>query len=227
MVECNKKNQSVYSKVPVILLLMMVLSLWNGCYYDHGLSTSDYDVVITYYDQEVDFSQFSTYTLPDSIVHIVTDNDQPEISRNFDQLIINQVVANMNDLNYIRNTSPQVNPPDLAMVIAVTSSNNFQAIYNYSWGGYWGYYGYGWGGGYGIYYPPYWWGGGVVNYETGTILILMIDPARTDEGSQLLGAIWAGTINGLLGDSPASVQTRLTNEINQAFRQSPYLGAAN
>ena len=47
----------------------------NSCYTDYGLTTSDYDVVLTRYNKETDFASFRTYALPDTIFHIVGDEE--------------------------------------------------------------------------------------------------------------------------------------------------------
>jgi len=80
----------------------------------------------------------------------------------------------------------------------------------------WGY-GPGWGGGY-PYVPV------VTSYTTGTLIIDMIDPNNPNTSEEIIPIIWSAFLNGLVTGSEASIQTRVTNGINQAFDQSPYLG---
>ena len=215
-----KKNQIRYISITLLVGMVLILA---ACYSDYGLSTKDYDVVATAYKKDNDFSKYKTYSMTDEIVHIGEDGEPVDGPGDYDQLIIDQVVSNMAAIGYRRETNPAVNPPDIAIVIAITTSTNIQSYYSYNWGGYWGGY-YGWGYG-GYYYPPYWWGGTVVVYQTGTVIIDMIEPTEGD--NPIYGSVWFATINGLLDDTPANVRSRLVTEIDQAFNQSPYLRTSN
>jgi len=55
-------------------------------------------------------------------------------------------------------------------------------------------------------------------------LIEMVDYGQTIS-EQRITSVWLGAVTGLAGDTQASVQTRLSNNINQLFIQSPYLYA--
>jgi hypothetical protein len=215
------KHMNFLSRFIVVPLLGLFIILLNGCYSDHGLATDEYDVVATYYKENLDYTSFKTYTMPDTIVHIVDEGEEDELGRANDQLILSLVAENMQALGYRRITNPQVEKPDLGIVIAATSATNLQVYYNYSWGGYWGY------PGYGYYYPPYWWGPTVEEYRTGTVFINMADPDEFDQDQKLLATVWLGVINGLLEDTKSNIRDRLTRDINQAYTQSPYLGTSN
>ena len=53
----------------------------------------------------------------------------------------------------------------------------------------------------------------------------MIDPDKIN-GDGTYGAVWGARINGVVSNSStANVNTRITTRINDAFTQSPYLGA--
>ena len=111
-------------------------------------------------------------------------------------------------------------PPDFVIIAGVTVTDNYGAAYYPGWG-YWG--GWGWWGGYpGWGYP----GGTVVySYTTGTIFISMIDPAEIN-GDGTYGAVWGARINGVVSNSStANTNSRITQRINDAYAQSPYLGA--
>jgi hypothetical protein len=56
----------------------------------------------------------------------------------------------------------------------------------------------------------------------------MFDPNNLDTGEQLLPAVWAGALNGLLSGSSASdIESRIVRGIDQAFTQSPYLSGGS
>jgi len=133
----------------------------------------------------------------------------------------------------------------------------------YGWGGYWGWgwsYGYGgyykslkstsdsqyWGGYWGGYYPYYpSWGYTSYSYETGTVMIELIDgksltnfydfmDGKTeDEISDLppdsipeIDYRWQAFVNGVVSDYQDYNSDRLERGINESFDQSPYIHAA-
>jgi hypothetical protein len=52
----------------------------------------------------------------------------------------------------------------------------------------------------------------------------MIDNAKFNSQSQILGAVWAGAANGVLDNSTgADIKARTLNAVHQMFDQSPYL----
>ena len=48
----------------------------------------------------------------------------------------------------------------------------------------------------------------------------MADPQNQESSD----ALWVAGINGILEDTSSGISTRLNNNIDQAFVQSPYLG---
>ena len=58
-------------------------------------------------------------------------------------------------------------------------------------------------------------------YTTGSLVIAMSDQNNSDETN----ALWVAGINGLMSESTtADISVRIDTNIDQAFRQSPYLG---
>jgi hypothetical protein len=51
----------------------------------------------------------------------------------------------------------------------------------------------------------------------------MIDVANWNPDSPGDSPVWSAALNGLVGDTRSGAATRITNGINQAFAQSPYL----
>jgi hypothetical protein len=91
--------------------------------------------------------------------------------------------------------------------------------YGYGWGGYggpgWGYYGYGYGG-YGRVGPVST-TTRVVEYETGTLIVDIVD-ARSDE------LIWRGTVSDIsISNKPSKMQKNITKAIERMAKQSARL----
>ena len=212
-----------------VLVLGMVTLLLAGlsCYPYTAPNTSDYDVVVSLYDQNVDFGSLRTFSMPDSVMHLFGEDgeDLEDISRIHDAAILSRVANNMARYGYTREMDPESNPPDVFILVGVTSSTFFGADYvgGGYWGWYWGYYP-GYGPGWGWLYPPYW-GGGYVTYEyaVGTLLIVMADLEEADIDNRVIPVYWLGALNGVLSENPATARLRLNAGIDQAFEQSPYL----
>ena len=206
----------------LVLALIGVLSaflMWS-CSPDSGLtSAADFDVIITQYDTDKDFSTFVTYFLVDSIEHIVPEGEEDNITHEYDQQILDRVAKNMNNLNYqqIIDTTG-VGLPDLALKVSVTTTIwQGWSYYPGWWGGWWGGYPPGWGPWYPGYVVP-------TSFSTGTVLVDMYDMGAYIPDPNVVPTIWVAGIDGLLGDSKTNTEYRLDRDIDQSFRQSPYLG---
>jgi len=200
-------------------LLILSSFVLYSCYPDYGLTTSDYDTVITMYDNSADFNK-PTYAMPDTVVHFVEAGEEDNVDRSKDALILSTIANNMTRLGYERvPVDTSADAPDFVILVGVTVTDNYGTAY-YPGYGYWG--GWGWWGG----YPGWGYPGGSVTYSytTGTIFMTMIDPEKHIEGSQTFGAVWLARINGVVSSS-LNTSTRITQRINDAFNQSPYLGA--
>lgn len=213
----KKKNKIWQKYLPILFLFGLVINL-TSCYTDYGLTSADYDIVLTKYDKTTDFQSLKTFSLVDSIFHI-TDDDEPDsdlLSRKYDKLVISTIRTNMLDLGYTEIAEPtDQNKP--AVVIAIQALGT--QIDQYYTGGYYPGWGWGWGGWWGGYYPPY---VGKSTYYVGSIYIDYFDVAASEsDPNDNLVAPWYATINGLL--DAGGTESRITNSINQAFNQSPYL----
>lgn len=206
----------------VVLFSILILStlFLYSCYPDYGLTTSDYDTVITVFDNTADFKK-PTYAMPDTVVHFVEEGEEDNVDRSKDALILRTIADNMARLKYERvPLDTSADAPGFVILVGVTVTDNYGAAYYPGWG-YWG--GWGWWGGYpGWGYP----GGTVVySYTTGTIFMSMLDPDKINS-DETFGAVWLARINGVVSNSSTSnVNNRITTRINDAFNQSPYLGA--
>jgi len=204
-------------------LCLLAAGPWS-CAPDSGFnSIADYDVVITTYVPGADFGGMQTYAMPDSVAHIVDQDNPPieEVTREFDELILATVAGQLELLGYVEEPDPENNPPDIFVPVAVSASS-VTGIY-YDWYPVWGWYPWwpGWGSGWGTYYPV----PTTYSYSMGTIFIDMWDVKNADEGEMKVPVIWNAAINGVLGDTTQGAASRIETSIEKAFSQSPYLGA--
>ncbi|MGB5896498.1 MAG: DUF4136 domain-containing protein [Ignavibacteriaceae bacterium] len=205
----------------IVLFSLLILSsfVFYSCYPDYGLTTADYDTVITLYDKDANFKK-PTYAMPDSVVHLVAEGEEDKVDRSKDALILSTIQSNMTSLGYTKVDTTNPDPPAFVILVGVTVTDNYGQAY-YPGYGYWG--GWGWWGGYPGYGYP---GGSVIySYTTGSIFMSMIDPDKIN-ADETYGAVWLARINGVVSSSTSiNVSSRITQRINDAFNQSPYLGA--
>lgn len=212
------RRWKAYSLARWGMLVLCLLPALTSCYpYDSNKSASDYDITLTQFDKKANFfpqpPPGTTYYLVPEVHHIVPPGQTDTIPTTYDQLILDQVDSNMQTRQYAPDASASPPDPQTNFIITVYVATSTYYGYTY-WGGWWGYGCYCYGG----YYPymqPY-------SFSTGTILINMTDQSQVDTVAQTAPMIWGCAINGLL-DSGAGA-SRITNQINQCFYQSPYLG---
>jgi len=188
------------------------------------VSVQESDVVATLYDPAVNFSGIETYGMPDSIQHIKeNESDTDEISRKYDEDILNLIAANLDARGFQRLDESSPDSPDVLVFVSATEITNWYA-YSYYPGDYWGWYGGypGWGWYY-PYYPSY---GVSYAYTTGTLIVDMVEPDKPDTTTKTIPNLWRGVCNGVLDDVETSKVHRFTDSINQMFAQSPYLQSA-
>ena len=215
----------------VVILLIVSLTYLTGCYPSDTVSYQDLDLVTTVYDTSMDFQTLKTFKMPDSIVHIkdtVDPDNNVDISRDYDDFILDLVKTNLINFGYVEEIDPDNNPPDVILLVSAMASKNYYAYTYYpyywgwygGWGWYWPYYKY-----YYPWYPGYPWGPTYIySYTTGTLIMHMTDPKHaTGDDDKKVPIIWLGAINGLLGSSSPNMENRLEYNINQAFDQSQYL----
>ncbi len=205
----------VYVKKHLLFILLPILAITsNSCYNDYGMSTSDYDVVLTLFDDNANFGQYQTYAILDTVFHITEDGEDSNLlTREFDEDIIQRIESNMLALGFQKQDNPETNTPDVVVVVAATASRNFNI---WTWYPGYGYPGWGWWGGW--YYP---WTS-VTAYDLGTLLFSIVDTEDLDLEEERYNGVWIAGINGILQSSNANL-SRLNGQIDQAFMQSGYL----
>ncbi len=190
-----------------------------ACYPGDVTSIAELDVVMTRYATDYNFGAVTRFTMPDTIVHINTDDPNAiDIPRANDQQTLDKVRANLAALGWMEvdwDDAEAGDPVDVAVLNLATATENTQWWISYPPGGCWYVPCWGWG----WYYPPQ---VGVTSYDAGTYFMVMAD-AEGVAASDTTAAVWGGAINGVLSSSGASNYQRLLTGIDQAFTQSAYL----
>lgn len=196
-----------------ILLVIAILGL-NSCYPSEEIPVTDLDIVITYRNEDVTFSNYETYAISEEVLW---DPDNDIYDGDYDASLIAQIKKNMDALGYVEVLDPDVTTPDLVIVPELIFTDNYLVG---GGGCYYGCWGWGcptcWWGGYPPYYPPSY----VVSYSSGTILIHMVDPAQSGLAGDTKLTVWNGGINGLLRNSLN--ESLLNGYVDTAFDQSAY-----
>ena len=213
---------------PSIAFLALILAvLISGCYPDKIDYVDEYDMAGTMYDHAADFSSYTTFHVLDTVMHITEDGeDDPNLSRQYDEDILQLVRQNMTNKGFTEMTNPDsLNRPDLEILVQAMSTD-FYTYFTY-WYDYWSWYP-GWDWWYPGYpsYPSYPWypgGGYYSSYTTGTLIIEMLDTEVDPDQGEHPGVVWMGLVNGLLTNNISSAKSRIEKQVNQLFEQSPYL----
>jgi hypothetical protein len=178
-------------------------------------------VVSTNYDPQANFASYATFAMPTDTIGLVSESSDDTIitssQSDFPKPVLEAILFNMTSKGYSR-VARNENPDIGINVIVVNDLNVFQQLvypdpFYYPGSYYSGYYGYS-----SYYYYPY------VNtyaYNTGVLLIELVDlKNRTPDNK--VRVIWTA----YLGDiySTISLIDQTESAIDQAFRQSPYIG---
>ena len=144
----------------ILLLTGLFAQLVVSCYPEGADNIEDYDVAITNYDKGADFSAFTTFSIPDTVVYFANDNSAGKPSHEFDDAVIKAVTDNFVAMGYEKVADPTATTPaeDLpSFIVTVSAFSNVNYAYfvdnwynnwNWYWGGWWG-------GPFNPYYPWY------------------------------------------------------------------------
>lgn len=227
------------TKLPFPFTLLAALCVVAGCDSEGFTSSRDYDMVMTMTDPAYDYQQNRTYALiPEVAVlsELIDNSIEIKDKDRWQNVIVPAIHRNMRASGYAEWTG---DPEDADVVVGagIVAAENWSYYSYYPW---WGWYGW--------YYYPYYGPTVAVNYSSGSVLIVMIDPERTtipdtdvpipphdteidvDAGAdgglptlpdgEVYQAIWGAGLHGLLNYASES---KVNNGIDQAFEQSPYL----
>jgi hypothetical protein len=208
-----------------ILLISAVALLALACQKEPYSQDSDGEyLVYTSPAKDVNFSDFRTFDIADSVL-VIGQTKKPYYSKSNNALALIQAYrTNMEELGYIYLPSN----PDAQLGIQVTYAEDTQRFVQYYDDPYWwldypGYWpaGY-WGNWTGWYYPyPV-----TYTYTTNALITDMVDLTAGEENGKLK-IVWSCYIGGPASASINYDVKRMTKAVDQAFAQSPYLKPSN
>jgi hypothetical protein len=187
------------------------------------LSVEDKDVYVTNRDTTVDFSQYRTYAIVDSVKFVSRSFDSAGTTVSSSPLILSTVNEELQRAGFVRTDTSQ--HPDVGISVTVLRFEDEVPVqyYPYVGGAYFGYpatafYGFP---GYAYAYPGYY---GYYQIDIGSISIEMFDlkTARQSKDKKL-NIIWSAVLAGSLADTGSNNGERIVKAIRAAFDQSPYL----
>ena len=223
-----------------LIPLFLTIVLFAACEKDPDLDkVHDQFVVYTQYDTKADFSSFSTFYIPDSVLVITGDTTKQYLPTDQGDEIIDAFVTNMKSKGYTRSTDKS--SADLGIQVSYVKSTYYFSNYDYWWGSYPGYWGASYWGSWGGWYYPF---PSMYSFTTGSLLAEMVDlnsgstsssttTTQTDTttgtsstsstSSKKLTVVWNDYITGLLSGSSNLNLSRIVTAIDQSFEQSTYL----
>ena len=205
-----------------LIIGILLLGLLNSCYKSPDTSQlSSAFVVATNYDNSANFKSYKTFVLPPYVGLISSSSTDSILDPQYGNQILNLIDSQLTARGYTE--VPNNQTADLGIsAMALKETTIVSGWYPGSW---WGYPG--WGGCYWYYcgyypiYPPYY---TTYVYQTGSLIIEMVDLKNIPKGETKLNVIWTNWNGGALGSATNNLNNAL-NSINQAFVQSPYISA--
>jgi hypothetical protein len=204
-----------------IIFISALALLAIGCQKEPYPQDSDNEyLVYTAPAKGVDFTQYATFNLPDSLL-IIGQGEKPHYSQSAKALVLIQAYkANMEKMGYVY--TPSAADADLGVQLTyMIRTERYVQYYDdpYWWLDYPGYWpsGY-WGNWSGWYYPyPV-----TYTYTTNALITDMVD-LQSENADGKLEIVWSSYIGGPASYSIQNDVNRMKESINQAFSQSPYL----
>ncbi len=205
------------TRLLILIGFAAVSVLYTSCTKDPvtNLSNEESRIYITDHDSSVNFSNYNSYSISDSVAVIENGSSSRELSP-VDQAYIDAVKKYMNQAGYTL-VSKKENPDlgvDVNHIINTSTGVISYGDYWYNYGGYWDpyYWGYPDFG----YYIPYAYS--IYQVKEGALSIDILDLKNATENNNI-NVIWTGLIrgSGILDSSVADSQ------VKALFDQSPYL----
>lgn len=199
--------------------LVCLSVIYMGCTKDplNNLTTDESRIYITDHDSSVNFTNYKTYSISDSVA-VIENNKSAKQLNDVDMAYLAAVKKYMNQAGY-QMVSKDDNP-DLAVTVNRIISTQTGVI---SYGDYWG--------DYGGYWDPYYWGypgyGYYIPYaysiysiKEGAISVDLLDLKNASEnGNKKIDVVWTGLIRG----SSIFNANVADSQVQALFEQSPYL----
>ena len=194
------------------------LALLGACRPYYYYETYDQtDMVLTVPEPDRDFEPLSTYALWPEVIDLTEHVEDPiDVDHaRVDPVLLDAVERNMNRLGFAKVADAKADEPDVVAIIGVVAQENWYLYSYYYWyhGWYWYYPG---------YYPPVY----AVSYPTGSVIVMLVKPdeaVKDDAGELNAPVIWVAGVWGSLSDNESYNLDRISDGIDQAFDQSPYL----
>lgn len=197
------KNQNRVLNIGSFLLMVFLTS----CYPDEPYELYNQDIIVTDYNPNFNFGAAKTFAMADSILYLPASKNETA-DRIYDKHILSEIKANMTARGYVLVDTSQVY--DLALVVTmIRVDNSGWVYYPYGW---WGYYGWGY---WGVAVP--------YTFSIGTLHMSLLDKAHLDKPNRIIPMTWVGAINGLVSGLESTNEAKISNGIDQAFIQSPYI----
>ncbi|MHA7129333.1 DUF4136 domain-containing protein [Algoriphagus namhaensis] len=206
------------------LLTMGLLALLSlACTPDGAEYVDELDIVYTNHDPNFNFTSKGTFAIPDEVIKIDVEDVPGEpgfvpdfVDPVYANAILETIKSNMRNYGYTE-VDESANPD---LIILPSAMQTDQLYFYYDWW-YWNWYYPGWGPGWGWYYPGYF-PPQVSRIRTGSVFIQMTDPSN-QSATDKIPVVWTSVVNGLFEGNINSISSRITQTIDQAFEQSPYL----
>jgi len=211
----SRTQRGWISGVYALVILGLIVGLAACTKDSSNLTNAERDVVITLFNTETVFSSFSDYGMLDTVAVV---GDTTAIDPATQTTILNAIKSNMSKYGWTQQTDTTITP-DVILTARVSLIDNYGAYVGYPYYPYYPWYGGGWGIWY-PWYPPT--GGSVYSYTTGTIFIDMLPTSSASPSDSLLASDWVAAVNGVVTQTGNQAQ-RITDRIDQAYEQSPYL----
>lgn len=205
-------------KLRMLWSLAAITILAIGCRKDpmNNLSEEESRIYITNSDSTVNFSNYQTFSISDSVV-VIDGNDVSVQNNETNHAFISAVKSEMQQLGYTLVSRSE--KPDLGVTVSRIVNTSTGVI---SYDNYWDYYS-------GFYDPFYWgyggygWGAPSFGYATYQVRegLLSVDIAdlKNAEANNMIKVVWNGMIRG----SGIFNQATASSQVSQLFDQSPYL----
>ncbi|GAB3993332.1 DUF4136 domain-containing protein [Spirosoma daeguense] len=207
-------------KAPVwAILLLTIGSVLTACRDNaiNDLSPADSPVYITNYDRSVNFGQYKTFSLPDSV--LIESNEGYATAQNaVSDRLVNNVATALTSRGFQRVNKGE--KADLGVAVILVN-NQYTGVASNPYGYYSNYWGYGGLGGWGMPYYPSYYTYQVTDRYWEVQMVDLKNSSATTSGQQQLTVIYSATIRGSEITDTQSADAATTS----IFSQSPYLQA--
>lgn len=182
-------------------------------------------MVYTHYDNNCDFSQYSTFYVPDSLLMLDNRSDEPIYYTKSDPRAANILKAYEDEMK-ARGYTEVANraDADLGLQVSYIKNTNTYIGYNYPWWWYDFYY----------YWPFAYWDPFYIDwypyypypvtysYTVNTLTAEIIDLKNVDSNNKHIPFVWTSYIAGMETSNQINISRALAG-IYQSFEQSPYI----